>query len=165
MFPTTQAAERQDDLSQMVVYNSLTQFVDAVRTKGYLTPIMYEDFITEMNATGGTYQVEMEHLHKKYHPEYSDPANPNTFEDKFSVYYDGFYTEKLMNVLFPDNNEPKDSDDRKYKFNVGDFFTVTVKNTNRTISSVLRDFLTGSNRGDGTTIAVPYGGMILNEDY
>lgn len=50
--PSAELARRQDDLSRMVVYQSATKFVDSVRTKGYITPTMYNDFLRELEATG-----------------------------------------------------------------------------------------------------------------
>lgn len=51
LVPAGEMARRQDDLSRLVVYQSVTKFVDSVRTKGYITPIMYNDFLQELAAT------------------------------------------------------------------------------------------------------------------
>lgn len=167
IYPTLEAARRQDDLSQMIVTNAVTQFVDAVRSKGYVTPTMYNEFIRDVYATGNEYVIHMEHLHKKYHPEYTDAADPNTFQDTFNVVYEGFYDSDLTDVLFPDNSLPLDSESRKYKMMVGDFFKVSISNTNRTPANVMSDLLYGSGylSGERAAIAFPYGGMVLNEDY
>lgn len=167
IYPTAEGAKRQDDLSQLVVYNVVTQFVDAARLKGYITPTMYNDFLQSLHMTGNEYEIQMEHMHKKYHPEYSDAANANTFLDKYSVIYEGFYEETILDVLFPESSLPKDSDSRIYRMMVGDFFKVKVKNTNVTPGTIMSDFLYGVRElYDGQTVIVfPYGGMILNEDY
>lgn len=164
-FPASEAAERQDDISAIVVHNSVMNFVDSVRSKGYITPVMYSEFVQMISSTGNTFDIELEHLHKKYDPVYTDPADPGTFQNEFAVNYDGFYTPQMMEILFPDLGWAKDDERRKYKLTVGDFFTVKVKNTNRTNASILRDFLNGTNTGDPARIVVNYGGMVLNEDY
>jgi hypothetical protein len=53
---------------------------------------------------------------------------------------------------------------RRYTMSTGDFFKVTVVNTNRTNATLIRDFL---NNGNTATekIVIPYGGMVENEDY
>ncbi|AJS58336.1 hypothetical protein [Paenibacillus sp. IHBB 10380] len=167
IYPTAEGAKRQDDLSQIVVYNVVTQFVDAVRVKGYVTPTMYNDFLQSLHVTGNEYEVQMEHRHKKYHPEYSDAANATTFQDKYSVVYDGYYEETILARLFPESSLPKDSESRIYKMVVGDFFKVTVKNINVTPGTIMSDLLYGVRElSDGRTVIVfPYGGMVLNEDY
>ena len=47
------------------------------------------------------------------------------------------------------------------KFKVGDYFYVSVKNTNYTPATTMKNALMGS-LVDPTTIVVPYGGMIRN---
>nr|WP_145158790.1 hypothetical protein [Paenibacillus terrae] len=165
IYPAAEASQRQDDLSRIVVYNAVTQFVDAVRNKGYISPVMYEQFLEEIQATGNEFDVQMEHLHKKYHPEYIDAADPGTFQNKFSTVYDGYYTSDIMNHIFPNTTVPKDDESRVYKLTAGDFFIVTVKNVNRTAGTVMFDFVTGALTGEAAVIAFPYGGMVLNEDY
>lgn len=165
IYPAAEASQRQDDLSRIVVYNAVTQFVDAVRNKGYLTPVMYEEFLTGIHATGNEFDVQMEHLHKKYNPEYQDAANPNTFQNEFNISYEGTYTSDVLVRLYPGNHLPKDDETRKYKLSAGDFFKVMIKNINRTPGTLMFDFLTGSLSGDASAIAFPYGGMVLNEDY
>lgn len=167
IYPTSEAARRQDDLSQMIVTNAVTQFVDAVRSKGYVTPTMYNEFLHDVYVTGNEYEIHMEHLHKKYHPEYTDAADPTTFLNTFNVVYEGFYDSDLTSILFPDNSLPEDSELRKYKMMVGDFFKLTIKNTNRTPATIMSDFLYGMGtlKGQRATIYIPYGGMVLNEDY
>ncbi|MEF2964207.1 hypothetical protein V3851_00065 [Paenibacillus sp. M1] len=164
-YPLYQQAQRQDQLSQIVVHSAVTEFVDASRTKGYITPTMYSDLTRKLGATGNQYEIEMEHLHKKYSPDYSDPANENSFKNSFTTYFDGHYTDEIMNRLFPDNTLPVNSLDRRYVMTEGDFFTVKVKNINRTMATILQDFFLNGNTGDNTRIYMPYGGMVINEDY
>ncbi|KAI7257654.1 hypothetical protein KC345_g10744 [Hortaea werneckii] len=164
-YPLYQQARNQDDLSQLVVQSAVTSFVDAARTKGYITPNMYLEFNLKLGATGNRYDVQMEHLHKKYNPVYSNPADPNTFKDSFDTYYDGHYMPEIMTVLFPNTTLGADDISRRYVMAEGDFFTVKVKNVNRTMATVLGDFFTGGNTSSNVKVFVPYGGMVINEDY
>ena len=163
LYPASEALERQDDLAYLMVYKSVTSFVDAVRDKGYVSPVMYNDFFNQLAATGNTFDIQLEHDQKRYTPVYTDPADASTFQNRITTDYDGYYTPQIMGVLFPDKTDPIDSPSRVYKMEVGDFFNVTVKNTNTTGATVLRNFLT--NGDQETKIAVTYGGMIRNEDH
>ncbi|MEC0371502.1 hypothetical protein [Paenibacillus chibensis] len=165
IYPAAEAYRKQDDVSRIIVNNAVTQFVDAVRNKGYLSPVMYQDFVNEMAASGNEMEIQMEHLHKQYTPVYTDASDPNTFQHEFDVSYAGYYTADIMSVLFPDNETPKDRDIRKYKMNAGDFFKVTIRNPNRTPGTIMMDFVTGSDSGVAPAMAYRYGGMVLNEDY
>ncbi len=164
-YPLYQQAQRQDNLSQIVAQSAVTEFVDASRTKGYITPTMYSDLTRKLGATGNQYDIAMEHLHKKYMPEYVDPADPTGFKNSFTTYFDGHYTDEIMKRLFPDNTLAIDNPERRYVMAEGDFFTVKVKNINRTMATILQDFFLNGNTGDNTKIYMPYGGMVINEDY
>lgn len=163
--PSAELARRQDDLSRMVVYQSATKFVDSVRTKGYITPTMYNDFLSELEATGNVYDIEMEHHHKKYHPFYGDPADPGTFQNGYTVVYDHYYHGDLISYLFPDSTAPLDDSSRMYRLAAGDMFQVYVRSINRTPGMIFTDALTGLGSGDKAAIVFPYGGLVLNEDY
>jgi hypothetical protein len=173
-YPLYQQAQRQDELTELVVHGAVTEFVDAVRTKGYITPQMYNEFNRKLGATGNQYDVQMEHMHKRYNPLYEDPSNPSSkFDNTFDIYFNGHYTEEIMNALFPTDEKTTGryptintnySGIKADPMSVGDFFTVKVKNINRTMATILRDFFTGGNTGSNTTLYIPYGGMIINED-
>lgn len=165
MVPAGESARRQDDLSRIVVYQSVTKFVDSVRMKGYLSPQMYRDFIHELDVTGNLYEVELEHQHKKYQPNYGDPADAGTFQDSYTVVYDAFFESEILGHLFPEAPLQQEDQSRIYKLTAGDFFQVKIKSQNKTPSLLLFDTLTGSNSGDKAAIVFPYGGMVLNEDY
>lgn len=163
-WPIYESFQKQDDISSLVVLNAVSKFVDSARNKGYVSPAMYNDFVQEMQRTGNTFDVELEHHKKIIVPHYTNPLQPASFTGDISVEYDKFYNQQIMERLFPDSNEPITSTNRIYPMHIGDFFQVTVKNTNRTHATVILDFLTAS-RSPETRIVVPYGGMVLNEDY
>ncbi|TKJ83707.1 hypothetical protein PaeCFBP13512_22520 [Paenibacillus sp. CFBP13512] len=162
VWPIASAFSNQDDTSEIVVFNAVTKFVDSVRDKGYMTPNMYQEFENTLFLTGNTYDIQMEHLHKKYDPVYDDNGN---FKNDFQVNDEAFYNSQINAKLFPaGNNDPTDPA-RIYKFAVGDFFSITVKNTNRTMATLMSDILYNTGDSPNGKIIVPYGGMILNEDY
>ncbi|MNP39085.1 hypothetical protein D3C76_1326420 [compost metagenome] len=68
-----------------------------------------------------------------------------------------------MQRLFP--NSPASDLNRRYVMAVGDFFTVKVKNVNRTMATILSDVFTGGITDGNVKVYVPYGGMVINEDY
>ncbi|WP_433946597.1 hypothetical protein [Paenibacillus sp. SN-8-1] len=162
--PAVQHAKTQEDITFLTAYHALTEFVDSVRNKGYISPVMYEDFQTELGESGGLFNVELEHQHKKYHPEYADPASASTFLNEYSVQYEGHHTGELEEVLFPDNSEEKESKKRKYYLQMGDYFTVSIQRKDQSALSVLTSMLYNSSsvQEEGP---LHYGGMVLNEDY
>lgn len=164
--PVYQSFHKQEDLAYQSAYQAVTDFVDNVRTKGFITPQMYEDFQTNLAAGSGSisYKTEIVHEKKVYTPVYTDPTNPASFTNQFVVDYDEYYWDQIHPFLFDESSSiPKK--DRMYKLNAGDFFTVHVENITKTKATMMFDFLTGGAGGNNVTISIPYGGMVLNEDY
>ncbi|MNW35663.1 hypothetical protein D3C74_126630 [compost metagenome] len=169
MYPAVQTAQRQEDINSLAAYNTLVQFTDAVRNKGYLSPAMYEDFSKQVAVSGIMYDIQLEHQRKKYHPEYDDPANEATFKGDFTVVYDSYFTSDVLKVLYPDGSiagTGLDSDhpSRKYKFETGDFVSISLNKRSRTPLTILSLFLFGNLDSDDHE-ELTYGGMVLNEDY
>ncbi|OWA37357.1 hypothetical protein B9G55_04660 [Saccharibacillus sp. O16] len=165
MYPLYEQVRTQDRLAASVAQDAAVLLIDSARTKGYLTPQVYQEFNAKLAATGNPYEVQLEHLHKRYGPDYSDPANPATFLGSFTTYYDGFYDEQILSVLFPNNGKSADDPSRRYTMQVGDYIGISIRNINRTPAAQLRDFLLNLNTGDDASITVNYEGMVLNEDY
>lgn len=164
VYPAAETADRQDDIARMTVVQTVTRFVDAVRTKGYISPAMFAEFEEQMARTGNAYEISMEHLHKKYVPHYSDPMDQSTFSGTYQTVQDGYYSAQIKAKLFPSSSVMAlDDRGRRYTLAMGDFFTVTVKNTNRTPAMLIREWLNGS--AQAAAVFATYGGMVLNEDY
>ncbi|MGG6311060.1 hypothetical protein [Paenibacillus macerans] len=164
LVPAVQIAQRGEDIRYLSAYQALMQFADAVRNKGYVSPSMYVDFVRELEAGGASYEVELEHRHKKYHPEYGDPANPATFLNDFSVVYDAYYTDDILRVLFPPEGSAAVEGEGVYTLQEGDFFAVAAADRSRSAWDVLSEFLYGG-AGKEVPDRLTYGGMVLNEDY
>ncbi|MDP4095284.1 hypothetical protein OIN60_00565 [Paenibacillus sp. P96] len=163
-YPMQAAYQQQDQIAYNLAYQATSNFVDSVRNKGYITPAMYNDFTREL-GTSNLYDIQMEHRAKQYNPVYLDPLDATTFTGKTDVYYDARYTKSILASLFPGGSSSDLAESRRYYMREGDFFSVTVRNTNTTKASLLHNFLTNDQTGDSTRVYIPYGGMILNEDY
>lgn len=122
VYPAAETADRQDEISRMTVYQTVTRFVDSARTKGYISPAMFAEFEEQLARTGNVYDISMEHLHKKYVPNYIDPQNPATFTGTYETVLDGYYSSQIKEKLFPtDGLETAEDPARRYTFTVGDF--------------------------------------------
>lgn len=137
LFPMIDTWEMQDNLSYVVVYSTVTDFVDTVRNTGYISQEAYDEFETKLYTTGNTFSISMEH---------------REFNEDLGVYLNT-YTNEILDTLADNNNE------NIYLLDKYDYFYVTVKNTNRTQATVLSDFLSTS-AGDNFKIGVAYGGVV-----
>lgn len=149
VFPLMTMSDRTDDVSQLAVETTTTDFVDEVRTTGKITPDKYNKFIENIGSTGNTYNVEMqvqvldENPGKKTLTLQSDKIGENAY---YSV-----YTSQIEEVL---NNN------KNYNLKEGDMFSVSVKNTNQTLAQQLKNFFYTVVGNDTYTIAASHGGMV-----
>lgn len=162
--PAYQTFEKQEDITYHNAYQAVTEFVDNVRFKGYITPKMYEDFQEKLHLGDVLFDVEIVHRHKIYTPVYIEPSNLNSFTGEYIVDYDEYYWEQIEPKLFDESEGPYE--ERMYKLESGDYFEVYVENKTKFKSTMLFEFLTGNIGDDNRVeISIPYGGMVLNEDY
>ncbi|WP_079524018.1 hypothetical protein [Solibacillus isronensis] len=165
-FVTYQQYKKQEDLAYIHTYQEVTKFVDSIRLKGYITPKEWEEFELGLHQGSNVlYDIELVHEQKKYQPVYTNATaiEPAKFTGKYEVQYDEYFKEQLFEVLY-DESVPYNQ--RMYKLQKDDYFTVTVQNKTKFQSTMLLSMLTGGKAGtNDTTIYFPYGGMILNEDW
>lgn len=154
----------EENLQKLNAEQVVTDFVDNVRTKGYITPKMYEDFQQELALGYILFRTEVKHKKKVYTPIYTDPSNPASFTGEYVVDYDEYYWEQIKEFLFDESN-PIPKNERMYKLSKDDFFSVHVENMSKTKATMMFDYFTLGAGGNDVVISIPYGGMVLNEDY
>lgn len=145
LFPIMDTWERQDDISYMSVYSSVVEFVDSARNLGYITTNMYDKFVQQVNATGNRYDITIEHRKRIYEIDA----------------YKNVYTTTIEEILYDNNAKADPTINNKYEMSAGDYLYVSVKNTNKTQSTLLKDVLYASPQ-ETFKIGVPYGGMVRN---
>ncbi len=151
VLPLVTMAERVDSASQTDVQTLASDFINEVRTTGRVTPENYNKFLENLTATGNTYDVNMEF---KILDENPGKKSTQATRDKIgeNVYYSVF-TSQILEKL--DNEET-------YPLKEGDIVSVTVKNTNLTLSQQLRDFAYKVVGNDTYTIAASQGGLVTS---
>lgn len=148
VFPLMTMSDRTDDVSQLSVETTTTEFVDDVRTTGKLTMDKYEKFVNSVSATGNAYDVDME---VKVLDENPGKKTTQATHDKIgeNVYYSE-YTSQILNKI---KSGP-------YKLKEGDIFSASVRNTNQTISQQLKNFFYKVSGNDSYTIAAEHAGIV-----
>ncbi len=68
IFPVYMAYEKKDDISYALAMRYTQDLVDEVRSKGYLTKNMYEDYRAKLKVTGNSYDIQMTHEYNRYDP-------------------------------------------------------------------------------------------------
>jgi len=149
LFPMLSVSERTDDISQLAVETAVTNFVDNSRSIGKITIENYDQLINSLNATGNSYDVEMEvkvldeNVGKK-------TAWTNGQVIGENVYY-SVYTSQILDTLLADN---------PYLLKEGDIISCTAKNNNTTISQTLRSVFYSISSNDAYQVGAQHSGIV-----
>lgn len=151
IFPMLSVAERSDDISQLTVQTATTKFVDDSRAIGSITMENYTDLVTTISATGNAYDIEMElkvldeNIGKKSAWTQGTVIGEN-------VYY-SIYTSQIVDAIEASTNGA-------YNMKEGDIFSVSVKNTNKTMSQTIRSVFYSVAGSDTYSIAAQHSGVV-----
>lgn len=156
IFPLMSIAERSDDISQLTVQAAVNDFVDSAKSTGKITMDEYNKLLKKIEATGNTYDVEMEvkvldeNIGKKSAWTQGSVIGENNY---YSV-----YTSQIMNYMASMEGEG----DGVYTMKEGDIISVSVKNNNKTLSQTIRGIFY-SISGNGTyQIAAQSSGLVTS---
>lgn len=151
VFPLMTMSDRTDDVSQLSVETATTQYVDDIRTTGKITQDKYSKFIEELGATGNSYNVDTEVQVLDENPGKKTSQSESTKIGE-NVYY-SVYTSQIEDTL-------NHSSSNTYPLKEGDIVSVSVKNTNTTLSQQLKNFFYSVTGNDTYTIAAEHAGVV-----
>ena len=149
VFPLMSLAERTDDVSSLAVQTATTEFVDDVRTTGIMTLEDYDAYLSDISSTGNSFDVEVliQQLDE-------NPGKKTTQAEATKIgenLYYNIYTTQVEEELYSKG---------KIVLKEGDFVTVTAKNTNQTISQMLRNFFYMISGNDSYQIVGQHSGVV-----
>ena len=139
VMPIYMTFEKRDDISYALAVKITSNFVNTVKSKGYLTAKMYSDFVSELGATNNVYEVKMEHRVKKYNP--------------------------VINIYDKDGNVVEILDYELYKtqFNEGNCESIDVNNYDKLNNEIVSNKYEKS-KGYDFKLTYKLGEIIFNEE-
>ncbi len=149
VFPLMSMSERTDDVSQLAVQTATTEFVDTIRTTGKLTLDDYDKYIQTISSTGNSFQVDMLVQVLDENPGVKTTQAEMTKIGE-NLYYN-LYTSQIEDTL---------QSNGRITLKEGDLVSVSVKNTNQTISQLLKNFFYQIAGNDTYQIAAQHAGMV-----
>ena len=131
------------------VQNATTELVDTIRSTGRITQDRYDAFLQTLSGTGNAYDVELE-------AQIADlnARKKTTQASATKVGEMKYYSEYNLNI------EKDMAENGYYKLKEGDIIIVQVKNTNKTISQILRDFIYQVTGGNTASIVAQHSGIV-----
>ena len=162
IFPLMSIADRNDDIAETTVQAAVTEFVDTAKSTGKITAAEYSKFLSKIEATGNTYDVEIEvkvldeNVGKK-----SAWTNGTVIGE--NVYYSEFTTQILKQLGIKSDQENVELSNDTIILKQGDFIYVEVTNENSTAAQTLKSsFLGFSNVGEYVITASSSGMVTVN---
>lgn len=161
VYPAIRMAYATDQGSLLVAQQSTREFVEKVKSKGYMDVADYEIYQKNLTATGILFEVTMEYQKKKYQPNYDNPNDFYTFKDTYEVLYEGYFNDSILDKLYPPGASlGKDDPSRRFNMRVGDFFKVHIESLDADLTSQVQSFFIATAK---KTASYSFGGMVLNE--
>ena len=149
IFPMMTLADRTDDISQIAVQTATVQFVDGVRETGKITGKNYSEFISKIESTGNTYDVELKVQRLDENPSKKTAQATETVIGE-NTYYT-MYTKQIEDELV----------DGVLYLKEGDIFSTSVVNNNQTVAEVLKNFFYRVTGNSAYTITAEYAGIVM----
>ena len=147
IFPMSAISEMNDKEALAMVQSYTTEFGNQVRTQGRLTNEMLDSFKQKLNATGNSYDIEIE-----LHIADANPGKKTENQQIGDTTYYVLYTTQVMQEL---------NEKGSITLKEGDYIVIYVKNTNKTISQMFKTVLYGITGDQSYLIYTQYSGAIL----
>ena len=147
VFPLMAMANQTDKTANLAVQTATTDFVNNVRTTGTLKSSDYDNFISNLAATGNSYDTEI-----SIQVLDENPAKKTTTSIVIgdNVYYTKYTTQVLEEL----------GNNGKMQLKEGDIISVSVENTNSTIAHQLRNFMYKVTGNNSATITAEASGLV-----
>lgn len=160
IYPSYRMAENQERNAQTIAVEATKEFVNITRGKGYIDNRDYTDYQRKLSSSGRVFDVSLEYYKKKYQPVYENPNDFYTFKDSYEVLYEGYFTQTILDKLFPLNGQTTNSLSRRFNMRVGDMVNVRIESLDESVASrIFSIFIPALDR----KVAYYYGGMVTNE--
>lgn len=139
-------SEKQEIIMESYVLTKTAYLVEHIRSNGYVSKEMYEQYTKQLAFTGYLYEIEMEHQQVVYDLEEASQS--------YVKHYENNYEEDIQEVLFHGTG--------RYEMKRGDFFFIKVTSKTKGIGDKMRSYFLLPIQSM-PAIQVELGGMIRDE--
>lgn len=139
-------AQKQEIVMESYVLTKTAYLVEHIRSNGYLSKEMYEQYEKQLTLTGYLYEIEMEHQQVSYYM--------NEESQSYEKQYQNNYEEDILEVLFHGTG--------RYEMKRGDFFFLKVTSKTRGFGDKMKPYFLLPIQSM-PAIQVELGGMVRDE--
>ena len=156
--PTILIADRSDDISQLLAQTATAEFVNEVVKSGKITVDNYQRFISSLQSSGNTYEVDIEvKILDETTSKIVTQSNPKLIGN--NTYY-SIFTSQIEDKLGVSSQIKDNNRYGQLILKQGDLIFATVKNNSQTLSQTLKSFYFSTTSGDLHIIAASSSGTI-----
>lgn len=153
IFPLMEFAGKTDEVGQTVTQVVVSDFVNKVAKQGKITQFDYNELVQKLYATGNSYDIQIEAQILDDNPRRATTTSSRDMVGEYR-YYSVYTNEILEKVNSSENGE--------YLLKKDDYIVVTVKNTNITIGTQLKNLLYNLIGKDTYTVGTASSALVLN---
>lgn len=151
ILPLTIMANKNDEISQTAVQVAVSDFVDTVTNQGKITEFDYNKLVQKINATGNTFDIQMEAQIIDDNPRRATSTSDSSQTGEYKYY--SVYTNTIMDKIEKDGS---------YDLKKDDYVIVSVKNTNITLGTQFKNMFYKLVGKDTYTIGSSASGIVVN---
>lgn len=153
VFPLMELAGKGDEVSQTVVEVAVADFVNTVATTGQITWSDYNKLLQKLYSTGNSFDIQIEAQILDDNPRRATTTASSNVLGEYKYY--SVYTNTILSEL-------EKSENSKYQLKNDDYIIVSVKNTNTTMGTQLKNLLYNLIGKDTYTIGTSSSALVLN---
>lgn len=153
VFPLMELAGKGDEVSQTVVEVAVSDFVNTVATTGQITWSDYNKLLQKLYSTGNSFDIQIEAQILDDNPRRATTTASSNVLGEYKYY--SVYTNTILSEL-------EKSENSKYQLKNDDYIIVSVKNTNTTVGTQLKNLLYNLIGKDTYTIGTSSSALVLN---
>lgn len=150
VFPLAAISEMNDSEALAMVQSYTTEFVNQIRSKGKITVEDYDAYIQKLSATGNSYDVDF-----AVQIADTNPGKKTENQQIGDTTYYTIYTTQVEDQISSGGVALKE----------GDFVSVSVKNTNTTISQMIKSVLYSVTGDQSYVISAQASGAVVATAY
>lgn len=143
--PLLMMAQKQEMMMESYVFSKTAYLLEHIKSNGYLSKQMYEQYERQLSLTGFLYEIQMEHEYATY---YLDEKG------QYQKQYKKQYEEDMLEQIY--------SEEERYVMQRGDFFSVKVVSKSKGLAGKMKERLLLLYQEE-PAIFVELGGMIRDE--
>lgn len=152
IYPIYSMSLKTNNVVETYVDDQTANLVDTIRSTGKLTYDMYTMYTKMLTNTANVYDISITHQHAIYYPVYDDAG---VATGDVELKYENVYEGDILDEIYNGSGE--------YKFTEGDYVSIKIKNTNRTMSDMIEEVILKNPQGSTPRIYVSHGGRIRDE--